>query len=421
MDTQKQNTFSLGWLSQRLRTIDAFIVMAVLLFVAGIMLRVGFLDVERHTKSGDEFFYYLYPAMLSLDQNLTLPALVTYFRTDPYFQAYPNPLRAGYILLSQGMMKLLHRFDGVPLLLQTCLFSILSLFVGFAFCRRLFGRDIALVSLVLFIASPLNLAMARKILQESVMYVLVLLLVWLFYETLKRRSLLVRALFGLSAYVAIMCKETVVLIVPFFIIYTYVEKIRFNKELRVADVFVPVGAALVAVGVTYLALAGSMAHLIEVIRIILSAPAANPYVLKFQQGPFVRYLWDFFLISPLTFVCAAGFFIDHARQKKSFTQPQLFLVLFFVIFYSLLSCFNKNMRAVMPLDFCLRVFAAVFLCNVFFEKVRQRNIAILLTAGMMALFDLGMFCFMFLFMQMHDPVTWNLQAVWVIFFKILLK
>jgi hypothetical protein len=218
--------------------------------------------------------------------------------------------------------------------------------------------------------------------------------------------------FAGSFFAAIMLKETSVIIGAFFVLFIILEKIFFNKSLKVVSSLFAVALPLFLSAFVYIHFAGGIGRAIEMIRIILIAPMTNEYVLMYQTGSFFRYLYDYFLISPLTLVAALIFILLYITGRDRNYEPYAYLVVFFIVLYSSFSFFNKNIRAVMALDFSIRVFTAILISNMFI-KFKEKSIALSMVAVILiAAFDFAIFRHIFVIYDVYDPVTYNLEKAW---------
>jgi len=382
------------------------------IFAAGIFLRLNFLNVPSYYAEYDEGYYLGYAACLAQEKDASITKL-----SDAYIQnrprhIYPNPLRAGYILISSRWMKLLNRFDFKALSYLSAFFGILSLFAGYFFTKRLFGKEIALLGLILFAVSPINLALSRRALQDSAVYFFTIVSVWLFYESLERRGLLFKILFALSFFTAIAVKESSVLLIVFFAVFIFLDKRLFNKQLKAAQLLFILLLVLTGVFFMYVKITGSVDKLFQMARIIISSPASNEYAIKYQSGNFLTYLADFLLLSPVTLVLGVSFLILYFKNRDFSGKPYLYVITFFVLYYAAFSLFSKNVRYVMALDLPIRILAAALIIAACGKFGRKGVIASLLIACAIAASDFFIFHHIFITHDIYDPVACNLAWAW---------
>lgn len=389
-----------------------FNIVLTLVFIIGIFLRIHFLGASTHYSKGDENFYVEYARYMAQDKGASIKTLIADYIEKKEWHAYPTPIRTGHIILSSLWMKMMNRFDNAALLYMSCFFGILSLFLGYLVVKRLLGEKIAFLSLTLFTVSPLNLALSKRALQDPAVYFFIILSLYLFYEMLKNRNIFWQITFMSSFFISIMLKETSVMLAGFLLLFIFVEKAFFNRELKLIPALSGIILTLTAALVTYIGLTGSVDKLIELVRIILLTPMTNPYVIEYQSGSFFRYLYDFFLISPATLVLTMVFLFLYITGKDFKNEPRGYLVIFFAVFYTIFSLFNKNVRAVLPLDFPIRIFSSIVIYDAFKALPKKRDLMALALIIFIALIDFSIFKHIFVTCDVYDPVTYNLRMAW---------
>ncbi len=392
------------------KTIVYIAVLAVI-FIAGIFLRVSFLNVDFRS-SADEGFYLKYAAYIAKEPGASLTKLVDEYLRHEDWQLFPNPLRAGQIIISAWWMKMLRLYDFKALVYMSAFFSILSLFVGYFFARRLFDKRIAMMSLILFAASPINLALSRRALQDSLVYFLMILTVYLFYLALKKENIILNILFSISFFITIMVKESSVLLISFFVFFLFWEKTFFNRKLKIIPILFSFVAVTIATFLAYFYITGGTEKLVAMAKIILASPMTNEYAIKYQSGSLLRYAYDFFLVSPITLVAAAGFFALYFAKERLQNESGAYLVTFFIMFYIIYSFFSKNIRYVMALDLPVRIFAVLFISELC-VRLKERGLAgALAVVSLIGIIDLFIFRHIFLSHAVYDPVTYILLSAW---------
>ncbi len=393
---------------------NKYVITWLVLFVmlAGIIMRTNYLKIDDYRSGADEGFYVRYGVYMATEKGASIRALSDEYMRNKDWQMFPNPLRAGHIMLSALWMKLMNRADFKALSAMSSFFSVLLLFLGYLFTRRLFDKKIAILSLVLLSTSPLALAMGRRALQDSVVYFFIIASLYIFYEALQSKKIVYSLLFIPTFYMAIMVKETSILLGVFFFAYMVYERTFVKKDLNIIPILLALTVVFLLTGISYLAITGGPDQFLKLIRIILLSPATNEYAVRYQSGPIYRYLYDFFLISPLTFILSGFFCVAYCVNAKIRTEPSRYLLWFFIIMYILFSFFSKNLRYVMALDFPIRVFAALAVWAVCSKMGRIGTIIALAAVILMAVFDFGFFKHIFIKCQVYDPVTQELLNGW---------
>lgn len=381
-------------------------------FTAGILLRLSFLNIPSYYAEYDEGYYQRYASYLAQDKDASITKLSDAYIQNKHWHIYPNPLRAGCIFISSWWMKLFNRFDFKALSYLSAFFGILSLFAGYFFTRRLFGKNIALLSLILLAASPINLALSRRALYDGAVYFFTIISVWLFYEMLAHRAHLFKILFAISFFAAISVKEGSILLLVFFIPFIFIDKRLFDKQLKATQLLSILLLVLTGVFFMYFKITGSVDKLFEMIRIILTSPASNEYAIKYQSGNFLTYLMNFLILSPITLILALSFIALYFKDRNFKEKPYFYIVTFFVLYYSAFSLLTKNVRFVMALDLPIRVFAAVIIYAVCSKFGRRSLAAAVLIACAIAASDFFIFHHIFITHDIYDPVTCNLAWAW---------
>ncbi len=408
---------------ERRRLADGGLFLAVLALCVlglGVLLRVSLPDFSDFRPGPDESFYLSYARYLAEEPGASFRTLATEYITRPDWQVYPNPLRAGYVLLASWWMRATDHYDYRALVYMSSCFSIASLPLGYVFVRRAFGPKAALLSLILLAVSPLNLAMSRRALQDGVVYFFAVSTLYLFYEALRRDSRLAMLCFALSLLAAVLVKETSVLWAASLLLFLGMEKRLYHRDFSFFAFAFAITAPLVAALVVYSSITGGFEGLVTLATIILESPRANPFAIGFQSGPFfISYVVDFFLLSPLTLLGCVGFFLLSLREKGFRQEPHAYLMTFLVVTCTAFSFFSKNVRYVIPLDFPIRVLAAllVFRLSGGSGTSPGRFTASLVLASLVAATDLFMFRQLFVESGIYDPVTAELERAWRAFVR----
>lgn len=376
----------------------------------GCGLRVALLNVDDYMPKADEGVYLRYAAAVVRD-GAALDALARDYLADPRQQRSPSPLRAGHILLSSAWMRLTGRCDFESLSRLSCLFSCLTLLLGWSFARRLFGPAAALATAALLAVSPLSLALGRRALQDAEVAFFLLAALYAFRETLRGRSSAPRLLLFAALFAAVVCKESSVLLLAFFAPWLAAERRREGAGAALAAILLSLAAA----GAFTSWAVGGPAVLRRLVEVVVASQRTNPYVLKHQSGSILRYLGDFFLVSPWVLLLAAAALLAAVRGRLQPRAAVLFLAAFFAAEYAAYSGFARNLRYVLALDFPLRALAALWVCGRAAEGVRPasaRAAARVLLVLVLAAGDLFVFRRVFLQGRIYDPVTSDLRDGW---------
>jgi 4-amino-4-deoxy-L-arabinose transferase-like glycosyltransferase len=381
-------------------------------FACGILLRVNYMNVTDYREGVDEGFYVRYGAYMATEEGASIRALSNEYIRNSKWQLFPNPLRAGHILLSGWWMKMLHRSDFIALSRMSCFFSILLLFLGYWFARRLFDKQVALLALILLASSPIALAMGRRALQDSVVAFFLIASLYIFYEAVNTKKSIYAVLLVPILYMSIMVKETSILLAVFFVVYLLYDRTFVRKDFNVFPLLAAIILAVLLTDISYLVITGSLSKFIQLLRIILLSPETNRYAIKYQSGSLTRYLYDFLLISPLTLIASGIFCAAYCMDRKIRSEGARYLLWFFTVLYILFSFFSKNIRYVIALDFPIRIFAVLAVWTAC-SKFGRPKVAVALCAVLtMAVIDVIFFRHIFIICKVYDPVTYQLLTAW---------
>ncbi|MFH0827293.1 MAG: glycosyltransferase family 39 protein [Candidatus Omnitrophota bacterium] len=353
----------------------------------------------------DEGFYLKYGTFIG-DQGIRgFKKLFELYTQEPA-NPYPNPLRIGFILLSVFWLKAFgYSFLGLAYL---SLFSFLVfLCVSFYFSSKYFDKDTGLLYTVLLAFSPLALGMARRALSESTVQLFVALSFWMFWSLIQAKSPLKYVGLILTFSLAILMKETVVLLSPIFVVFLLMNKFLFKKEVRLMDFLSVSVFPFAVVGMIYLSVAGP-SMVLQTIGIILHSPKTNPHAMAFGQGPWFRYIIDFMLLSPWVVLCSIGFMFSYFLSDRR-QDLQVFVLVFVGLSFVFFNFFTKNVRYVMMLDIPMRLFTVLLLKEIVFKRVTRHPTRVLaLIISGLALLDYMNFYTLFLEQGIYDPMSYVL-------------
>lgn len=330
------------------------LVFVLLVIACAVLVLAGFKHLIFF-EGADEGYYFRYAAVLNEYGPGVFPALFRIYINDQSNWVFPNPLRIAFISLCALWMRI---FGMTYFSLSSLsLFSyLLMLGISYYFAKKYFGGKYALFFAVLIGFSPLNMAMARRALSDSTANLFMVSSLWFFFDMLEDRKRIKHALFtGIYAVSALM-KESAALLAPVFIFYLLIRKYALKKNTVLNDFL---SASIYPAAITstiYLIASGSLSNVLKISEIIISSPAANQYAILYCSGSWLRYITDFFLISPLVLLLALGFIVSYFFSKKRDDKMVYFLTVT-LGYYLLLNFFAKNMRYAMLLDNLLRLFA----------------------------------------------------------------
>src|SRR5882672_517617 len=188
------------------------LVLLAILFLFGAGLRLSHLD--RRARTPDETFYTTLAAKMVQSGPGFMSDYVRAFNERPAEVAYPWPQRIGYFWLVSGSMSLTGNTGiEVPVVLS-CLASVLALALLGGIALSLGGPWTAVATLGFAVASPLDLALAQRAWQDSILsaLTLVMLLAFLRFARHADRARWAIAFFAVAGF-ALLVKESA--IIPF--------------------------------------------------------------------------------------------------------------------------------------------------------------------------------------------------------------
>ena len=355
----------------------------------------------------DEGYYLKYATHIAENGISGFPDLFKDYIQNKQNWLFPNPLRIGFITLSSIWLKLFGcSFLNLAYL---SLFSFLIfLIISFYFVEKYFGGKTAFLFITLSAFSPLNMAMARRALMDSTANLFMACAIWFFLESLREKKGYKTALFVIIFAIAILIKESSVLLCPFFILYLLVRRGIFKKPLRLIDFLSTTLFPFILVGVIYLLAAGGTSSVITTLKIIINSPHLNDYAILYGSGPWFRYLIDFILLSPWTCILAIGFILHYIIASK-WQEEVLYLILLSISLVLLFAFLTKNVRYLIILDMPIRLFAVLMLNELTQRLFKNKSYLILVfTVIIISILDYSKFHYLFIQQDIYDPVTYLL-------------
>jgi len=387
-------------------------ILSFLLIVVFIIIFPSMQDVEFRG-SHDEGYYLKYANFISNNGLAGVKGLFTnYIESEKDWQ-FPNPLRIGFILLSSIWIKLLgSSFYALSHL--SFISYLLFIAISYYFCRRLFDKEKALLLSFLIAFSPINMAMSRRALSESVTTLFIGLSIWLFLDIMhKDKGLIKKIVFLIVFSYSILIKETSILLIIPFLVYMAVYGIQSKGNLKLlVNLFCVLICSVCLTWLIYFLISGSLSNVLDVIRIILASPSTNRLAMRYGSGPWFSYIIDYMLLSPWVAILSIGYaFYLLQNFAKSDLKENYFLI---VLAMTLLvfNFFTKNIRYVMILDLPLRLFFILMLYRLIAVKSsKTRYIIISLIVLLVCFMDFATFNNIFILNGVYDPVSyWLLSA-----------
>ncbi len=311
--------------------------------ILGVALRVSFLEIPKRTP--DEKFYTAYAReIVSHGKTATMDMVVAY-NFDRMNWVYPPPTRIGYTYLLAGFMKIAHRADERVGTLVSAGFSILTLFLLVMIGLRFFNPWVTSVALLFLSVSPMDLAVGRRVWQESAMSFLSAALLFLVAEISARpKNRVLLFLYVLAGSYALLVKESGTIIFGFFagwILWALIFKWKDYKGALFLVLLCLIGAEADVLLLTWTS--GDLRGVWELWKHVKESMAVNLYATTNQNAPWEEFLKGFWFLSPVTAVfLAAGLIFSIVKRK----EVPLALTCFIVYVFCFLTLFHyfKNIR-----------------------------------------------------------------------------
>lgn len=354
----------------------------------------------------DEGHYLAYAGHLEANGLSSYKELFWKYTQNPDWWIFASPLRAGFFILSALWLKILgHSFFNLACL--SVVFYLLFLAVNFYFSRVYFGSNLALLFTILLASSPVEMAMARRALLESAVAFTCSASIWLFWDYLQSRKSYKLLIFALAYTLAILIKESSLLLSVIFAGFLIIGALRYKLKVSLTE-FIAICLLPPVLFVLALVALGGAPYIAYIAQIIIGSPGNNTYAILFGQGPWFRYLIDFFAFSPWVMILSLGFIVYYFTLKNREGIVSYFILVFLAIF-CLFNLFTKNVRYVILLDVPLRLFTLFMikeLCQRYFPKavVPAMTVCVLLLAGV----DYLNFHSLFVREAVYDPVSFSL-------------
>ena len=354
----------------------------------------------------DESIYRFYVQTLEQNGVEGIRAIIHAWPTDEKLSKGPLPFRYFYILLGSWTDKLLGGNTSVNLANMSLVFNIGTILISLLLFRRWFGATVGLLAAILMVFSPLATDLSHRALQDTCTAFLIISSIF-FYDRYwvggKYHDLL---LFSAALLAGLMTKESMLFLYPPFLLAAcyYAQSIGWRSRI---PLLLPLVLAP-SLSFTFICwLSGDLQTCLTTYQAYFSMQHKIPYALKFQAGPWFRYLVDFMLLSPTSLVLAI---IGIASLSKNFDGTKrkyiahIYLLSGLLVF-SLLPL--MNVRLVLFLDVFIRLFAvlgAITLCQqIPFGRYTSACIGLLMSLIIAS--DIIQFHTIFEISKVYDPVT----------------
>jgi 4-amino-4-deoxy-L-arabinose transferase-like glycosyltransferase len=365
----------------------------------------------------DERMYIHLMNTLRTDGLTGIRSLVnSYLHHDISLQG-PLPFRILFPLMGLSSCKLLG-FCGLKNLALVSFISGLGIvIIGFILFREWFSPGIAAFSSLLLVVSPLQIWLSNLALQDS-FFTLIVIAAFLFYHRCwcyqKKGDPFALGFFVLAG---LLTKESMILFYACFgaLALYYRKKISPHSLIRIALPLVI--AFLLYVSVSSW-IVGGFDRFWKIYLYYGQSLGKAGYSLRFQQGPWFRYIVDFISLSPLTFLLAIiGMVmpISDERNRIGRDIAMRYAAVGFAVF-SLLPLVTAlplfNVRLVLFLDVLLRVlsvFGLLFIAGKI-KSQRFRHAFIAFAFVILIASDIHQYIQLFVTSGLDDPTT--IELIW---------
>lgn len=353
---------------------------------------------------GDELIYVQYARRISTAGLSQFRLLAEEYASNPSLWVFPNPLRVLYLLITALSCRVAEACSGATVAAVSLLSGIGLVLLTLVMGWRMFGKQVALLSGLLAALSPLQLALSRRAWQDGLFSLTVLVALWAFWERSRSPRKGWDILMGCALLAALLTKESsIIFLIGLLGALLYPNWLGSASISPIRSMLAAVLLPLLLAVLILLILIPDPPLLIRVYSAWLSATETGAYAIAYSQGPWFRYLIDFFLLSPMTTLLAIGYYFTPGGKQEDQFLARFTLVLFLA--FSLLAL--KNVRYVSFLDIPMRILAVLTLTalsqNPAVARVGKRGVvpAILLLAA----YDLSLFHAIFIDAAVYDPVT----------------
>lgn len=363
----------------------------------------------KFAERADEGYYLKYADTLTNKGLLELGNLFKDYIGHKENWLFPNPLRIGLFFISSIWCKIFG--SSFMTLAYLSFFSYLLLIIlNYIFSSKFFGRETAIFLSFLVAFSPINMAMSRRALSDSITTLFLAMSIWLFLDMIHHdKSTVKKIVFLIIFSSSILVKETsVLLVIPFFI-FIFIYQIKFKGKIKWQDFLYLLVYPGVIVLAVYLIFSKNIFIIIEVVKAVSTAVKTNEYAILFGSGPWYRYIIDYMLLSPWTLLLSVGYVFYMILYLDKIEINEIYFLIVILASFLLFNFFTKNVRYVMILDMPMRLFSVLMLKKIItvrFPKYTFILIAILIIT--ISVFDYINFHTLFLKDGIYDPVSFLL-------------
>jgi 4-amino-4-deoxy-L-arabinose transferase-like glycosyltransferase len=226
------------------------------------------------------------------------------YPTNESLQKSPLFLRVGFIAPAMVVCKVLGGFNADNIAWFSFGCGVALVILGAHFAEKLVGRKLAVLCGILLITSPLAAGLSRRGTQDVFAALIFLACLYFFHLAWHRRGLLAPIGLGFCLCLALLTKESALLLYPMMAVastyYYKVMKLRLSVSALVALAAAPLIYLLIEIEIC-----GDLTGFVETYRTYGSLQQTLEYTAHYEKGPWFHYLLDLVAVAPLAFVGAA--------------------------------------------------------------------------------------------------------------------
>ncbi len=367
--------------------------------------------------TSDEGYYYHYAVHIQENGGRGFNELTQWYARNIEAKNHPAPVRIGYITTCAFIFDHLGA-DYVWMGMLSIVFFLSFLALNFFYLRRHFGYDLALMTVVLLGTSPLLLGLSRRALVDGPVNFFWAVLLWAMFEVfvvgVSRWRL---CLIVISLAVALLFKESSVLLAAVILVLGVISSLAYRRwNILMSVLFAVLAAILLYLGIMVLAFGGFQGvweGWAGLLATHTSLSSNNPYALYYSSGPWFRYLLDFFLLSPVSFLLAAGFLFYFFVGEKKDRSVSYWLGVFLLIYFLFdLPAHSKVVRMVSILELPLAFFtvkAVEIICSR--RNWALKSISSYTWVALLAVLNFSFFLKIFYIPGLLDPISYHLLVI----------
>jgi hypothetical protein len=251
------------------------------------------------------------------------------------------------------------------------------------------------------------MAISRRALSDSFVALFMTLSIWLFLDIILNKGNIIKKCFFVASFtLSILSKESSVIFLAPFLVYSLVHKFKYQGKIKMSELFFIFASPIALTAFVYLNLSGGFSNILSVARIILTSPATNKYAFLYGSGPWFRYVIDYILLSPWVMLLSLGYIYYLLLNLKNIDSIDTYFLVIMITSFILFNLFTKNLRYIMVLDMPIRLFAVSMMCKLIqIGNKRLKFIIISIAVLLICVSDFILFNKFFVKKDLYDPTS----------------